>query len=97
MKRVALDSQKIWEARERERREASGVARDGNLLLSSSASANPPASLQWLGKGRASVGCGWGLPRVEREGNGWRMASRGAMGSVQGVLSARDGSVYGTL
>jgi hypothetical protein len=32
------------------------------------------------------VGCGWGSPREEREGNGWRMASRGEMGSVQGVL-----------
>jgi hypothetical protein len=37
------------------------------------------------------VGCGWGLPREEREGNGRRMASREEMGSVQGVLSARDG------
>jgi hypothetical protein len=41
-------------------REANGVARDGNLLLSSSASANPPASLQRLGKVRKK------MPRLVR-------------------------------
>jgi hypothetical protein len=37
------------------------------------------------------VGCGWGSPREEREGNEWRMASREARRGARGFLSARGG------